>query len=252
MDNIIKAKGMLEENNYKPHYFPDIPVEYLSDGRGGSGKDGSIKNISFNNKGKANYDQLNGFSGDGQFVPENQEKNQKNKNNIEELAYARGFEKGEYAGSEAEKKKIDPILHQFSQALLDLEKIKREIYFNAENDTVELALTIAGKILCQEVSIKKEVVLSVVREALKEVVGHDKIKVRLNPSDMLIVKNAQVEIVNSVHNTDSVAFEEDGSISSGGCVIETNFGEIDARIERQFKVVQEAFRSVLEKSGSLP
>jgi len=33
----------------------------------------------------------------------------------------------------------------------------------------------------------------------------------------------------------------DESISDGGCIIETESGDIDARIEKQFQAVEEAF-----------
>ena len=34
---------------------------------------------------------------------------------------------------------------------------------------------------------------------------------------------------------------------NGGCIIETNLGDIDARIEKQLQAVEEAFRSEINK-----
>jgi len=51
-------------------------------------------------------------------------------------------------------------------------------------------------------------------------------------------------------NIENITFEEDETISDGGCVIETDFGNIDARIERQFQVVEEAFKSEIQRSIS--
>ena len=41
----------------------------------------------------------------------------------------------------------------------------------------------------------------------------------------------------------NISFEPDDTILSGGCVIETDFGDIDARIENQMAIVEKALRS---------
>ncbi len=50
-----------------------------------------------------------------------------------------------------------------------------------------------------------------------------------------------------VEGFEGVIFEGDESITNGGCFIETNFGDIDARIEKQLHAVEEAFKSELRK-----
>ncbi|MCK5205137.1 MAG: hypothetical protein KAR15_14740 [Desulfobacterales bacterium] len=37
-------------------------------------------------------------------------------------------------------------------------------------------------------------------------------------------------------------FEAEDSIQSGGCLIETDMGDIDARIEKQFQAIEESFQ----------
>ena len=39
----------------------------------------------------------------------------------------------------------------------------------------------------------------------------------------------------------------DESIPDGGCIIETESGDIDARIEKQFQAVEEVFQSLDKK-----
>jgi flagellar biosynthesis/type III secretory pathway protein FliH len=40
-----------------------------------------------------------------------------------------------------------------------------------------------------------------------------------------------------------VRFEADDHIRAGGCLIESDRGDVDARIEQRFRVVEEAFRA---------
>ncbi|MBW2170284.1 MAG: hypothetical protein JRG69_13695, partial [Deltaproteobacteria bacterium] len=98
-----------------------------------------------------------------------------------------------------------------------------------------------------EVATNKEVILRVVKEALKKVVDHERIKIRISPSDLQVCKNAKFQFSDLIDNIESITFEEDDTILDGGCVIETDSGDIDARIEKQLQVVEETFKSELQK-----
>lgn len=120
--------------------------------------------------------------------------------------------------------------------------MRKEIYLYAEKMTVNLALAIAKKVVCHEIATNNEVVLNVVKEAVKKVVDHGRIIIKINPSDLQFIKNSDHGFLNFVDNIKNITFEEDEAISDGGCIIETDFGNIDARIEKQFQVVDEAFK----------
>lgn len=168
---------------------------------------------------------------------------------IEEQAYAHGFSKGEQAGMELGQKRFEPILRGFQQALLELERIKKDLCLQAEKETVELALAIAKTVVCHEVHTNRSVVVHVIREALKNAVDLEHIKIRMNPIDLELISGSGHQLLNPSGEIEKIAFEEDETIQRGGCVIETNFGDIDARIERQLRVVEEVLRSELERSA---
>ncbi len=54
-----------------------------------------------------------------------------------------------------------------------------------------------------------------------------------------------------IENIDHVTLEAAENIQSGGCIIETDLGEIDARIEKQLQAVEESFRTAVEKTWSV-
>jgi flagellar assembly protein FliH len=166
---------------------------------------------------------------------------------IERQAYEEGFCRGEKDGFNKVETKLAPVLKNFKQALCELEKLKKELCRKAEEETVELALAIAKKIVGHEVATNKEIISHVVKEALKKAEDQEKIRIRVNPTDMEMIRDPEFkhsEMFTHIHN---ITFEEDDSISAGGCVIETDFGNIDARIENQLNTVEETFKSELKK-----
>jgi flagellar biosynthesis/type III secretory pathway protein FliH len=55
-----------------------------------------------------------------------------------------------------------------------------------------------------------------------------------------------------LENIDDVHLEAEDSIQSGGCLIETDRGDIDARIEKQFEAIEEAFQTQFEQPQQEP
>jgi len=168
---------------------------------------------------------------------------------LEEQAYISGFEKGEKEGLESSKSRIETLLISLDQALSGIDKAKEDLFLISEREAVELALSIARKIIHQEVSTNRGVVLNVAKAALKKVSNHKKIKIRLNPADLDFMNEVKSQMPDLVARFDEVIFEGDTSIGDGGCVIDTNFGDIDARIEKQLLAVEEMFMAEIRKRG---
>ena len=113
---------------------------------------------------------------------------------------------------------------------------------------MELALAIARQVICREIEMDKEVVVGVAREALAKVEDPAEIKIKMNPADLQFINDAKIQFSELIGDIDNVTLEAEDNIQSGGCVIQTNLGEIDARIEKQIQAVEESFRTALEKS----
>jgi flagellar assembly protein FliH len=185
---------------------------------------------------------------DGSGAPAAEDFEQK-KSRIEEQAYRRGFSEGQKKGIESEKQSLEPILQNFQQALRELEKVKEEIYRSAERESVDLALAIAKKIVYHEVSTSREAIVGVVRQAIRQVADRDRIRVRLCPKDLQLLVDPKRHLSGMVRDDSCIVVEGDESIASGGCVIETDMGDVDARIEQQLQVIEETLRIEMQQAG---
>ncbi len=161
-----------------------------------------------------------------------------------DTGFADGFEKGKLAVTA----ELEGVIQKLRLAYMDIEKYRKQLYLKAEKETVELALAVARKIIVQEISVDRQIVLNVVKGALDKVVDHENVKIRINPQDLETVQTALFEFLPHVEKLENVHFEADAAITSGGCIVETNFGNIDARIENQLDQIDVAFATELEKS----
>jgi flagellar assembly protein FliH len=125
---------------------------------------------------------------------------------------------------------INQLRDQFSATVEQVSSLSSQIIAQTETEMVELALEIAKKVVGREVTIDREVALTLVKISLAKLHNRTFAKVLLNPEDYNYIQSHLEKA--DFHG--SIELIEDRSISLGGCLIQTETGEIDARIESQF------------------
>jgi flagellar assembly protein FliH len=176
----------------------------------------------------------------------------------EQQAYCRGFgdgerkghELGEQAGLESAMKKLESLLTGCHKLLGELGDLHRQACRDVEADLVQLALAVARKIVGGEVSLGPDAVTRIIRQALARVEHAGRITIKLNPADLALLADTKPQSLSGLPEAGRAAFEADEGIARGGCLVEADGGEVDARIERQFQVVEEAFRAELDKEAA--
>lgn len=163
---------------------------------------------------------------------------EKRMENERENAHREGFLKGKKEGLEIEKRRLSSTLTAFANLIKELSESKKRILKDSEEETLGLAISIAEKVIHQEVSMEKGVILSVLRAAVKNILDKDEIKIRLNPRDYACMMEVKPEILRGFDGIRNMAFEEDEAIEQGGAVIETLSGEVDARLGHQLREIK--------------
>ena len=248
MYKIIKNDPSVSENGFKTHLFPSIAISTGPKFEWTTAEKNGFRPIDLGMNQDSPHDLPEGSPasetppGEAEDPTPGPEEMQRE---VEELAYAKGFVEGEKAGIGSEKKQLQPLYDTLSETISGLEKLKKEISHNAEKELVKLALAIAEKILHREIATDKEAIFRVVEKALVKIDAHERIKIRINKSDLELMSTSGFQISGLYKNAKNATIEGDDSISRGGCVIETDFGSIDARIENQLRAVEGALISEL-------
>jgi flagellar assembly protein FliH len=73
------------------------------------------------------------------------------------------------------------------------------------------------------------------------VTERDGMKVRLNPQDFHYITEIKEDFLREMDGVKNIVFEEDPGIKAGGVMVETMFGEVDARLEQQFDEIRSGF-----------
>ncbi len=161
------------------------------------------------------------------------QKARQEKEAIEMDAYNRGLEQGQEQGQKMAIKRLEPLFTTFEQAINELGQTRAMLSSRHENELIELTMLIAEKIVQHELKLKPETVLDIIRTATEHLTVTDEIRLKINPSDYEYLREMEEILSRKLTDRKQIHVVQDPSVSRGGALIETAFGDIDATIEAQ-------------------
>ena len=108
-----------------------------------------------------------------------------------------------------------------------------------EKHVINLAADIAMKIVAGT-PVDKSMVECVVKDALAKAEKDTDVVVLLNEADLELLSQADSELLQRTHGSSEVVFKASPEVSRGGCLLETRYGTVDARIETKADVLKKA------------
>ncbi|MBO4780283.1 MAG: flagellar assembly protein FliH [Selenomonadaceae bacterium] len=169
-----------------------------------------------------------------------------------DTGYADGKEDGIKDGKAHIERELAEIVRKANdkaqKTIRDAKEQTSEYFIRAEDDIVEVLMMAIDKILPQHFIDVPQVVLPVVREAIRHVRDQKEIKVHVEPDSYDLVLMARSEFQSML--TDGTAIIEiisDDALKPGDCVIETPNGGVDARLSTQLDLMKSALENVLNK-----
>lgn len=160
---------------------------------------------------------------------------------LERDAFTKGYAQGERAGMEAGAKRAEAMLRRVALTVEELGALRQTLANQSERQMVQLALMLARRIVHREVSLDPELVAAMAHVALKKLGTSSPATIRLNPDDYTVVARESARWTGT-----QVTVTPDPSIPRGGCLVESEFGRVDATLESQF---EEVTRALLGDSG---
>jgi flagellar assembly protein FliH len=156
---------------------------------------------------------------------------------IERESCERGLAEGQASAAAETSRAVEDLRQQLTQSLLEVARLRAEIAARAERDLVRLAIEIAKKIVHREVVVDHEIALTLARVALARLHNRAVARVCLHPEDYNYIQTHRERL-----GTDSsIEIVEDRAVGRGGCLVQTEMGDVDARIEQQFAEIERAF-----------
>lgn len=170
---------------------------------------------------------------------------------IQKQAYEEGYrlgkDEGYAAALEKRNNEINRGLSDLVDSLKSIQNLKPEMVQFNEAHLIQLVYKIAEKLSYDHIEQKPEVVLEVIRRAIHTAQAEEEVTVLVSPEQIKFLEKYKNSENDQFEFLDHVKLQASEQIKSGGCIIETNYGAIDARIEERFKKVWNELSAAIPK-----
>ena len=148
-----------------------------------------------------------------------------------------GRETGEQEGRARAVQKFEPqveqLINAWTAALERWETDRGEMLLAAREDVVRFAVAVARKVVMRVVKADSTVIEDQLAEALALLSRPTTIIVSVHPNDRPIIEAVLPRLVRRFQQCEQASVRDDETLTTGGCVVATAGGQIDATIETQ-------------------
>ena len=148
-------------------------------------------------------------------------------------ARSEGFEQGSQEGYQKGSAEVERLIERMHKILEAVMQRREEILQDTESQIVELVILMARKVIKILSENQKNVIMANTVAALRKVKTRGEVTLRVNIEDVKLTTAHADEFIQHVENVQGITVQEDSSVEKGGCIVETDFGAIDARISSQ-------------------
>jgi len=164
---------------------------------------------------------------------------------LEAAAYGKGYDEGLTAGTLAGEQQGVEMIKQVAAIVNEASALHDSMLHEAEPEMVALCLEIARKIIQAELRTNPDVVKSVLAAAVQKINGSPRVTIKVSPAQLETVRKHWLTAYGTNYREKEWSIEGDPTVASGGCVLDTKYGSIDAQIGTQFGEIQKTFALLL-------
>jgi flagellar assembly protein FliH len=159
-------------------------------------------------------------------------------------AHQEGFKLGKEDGYKAGQEAFAGYMKKAGDLIKQIMLEHKRVFDEVEPVLAKLAVEIAKKVISDEVNTNPDVVISVVKQALVKMRSREKVIIKVNPDDLEHARNNREIFAAMIEGIKEMDIVGDPRVDKGGCLIETNLGNTDARIGTQIEAIEIAFMNM--------
>lgn len=169
-------------------------------------------------------------------------------------AYNLGLEEGRKEAFDKVSAQIAERMESMDQLLNAIKDMKSEMATFNEAHLVKLMFQMASRLAKTELQSNGEAMVKILKDAVNLSQDEENITVRVSQQQFEFLEELKKETGRELEFVKRIRFEPSAEISDGGCIVETNYGEVDARIEQRveqlWSVLSENLPKVKDKVAS--
>jgi len=151
-----------------------------------------------------------------------------------------GFQQGYNEGLTVGKKEADKLRLQAQEVLDQARGLLKETVAETEPKIIDLAVEITTKLIQVQLELSPQQIKIIAQEALQKVKGGKNYLIHANPKDAEVLRSNKELLLQELPGNVTLRIIVDQHITPGGCLVDTEQGQIEATIDGQLDRVKKA------------
>lgn len=155
--------------------------------------------------------------------------------NAEEEGKQRGIQQGLIEVRE----QTDRILNDLAAMAAEANRQLQELFNDQETEMRKFVADVVSRVVQEKVEEDDEIVLRTIKKCLEGASDRQRIRILISAADEEAVREHCDDFRRAFDDVDEISIDTDPRVSRGGAMVETGYGSIDGRIDRQLNIVEE-------------
>jgi type III secretion protein L len=130
-------------------------------------------------------------------------------------------------------------LAHWNAAVAEVNAARDRHVAESEPELIRLAIRIAQKIIGEELRTNPEVIVNIARECLQGLGRERSLTLRVHPADVDLMRRCIDLLREAAGPQRSIEVVSDPAVGAGGCIVQSEYGVVDARLETQIRCMEE-------------
>lgn len=164
-----------------------------------------------------------------------------------EQAVTRGYAEGYADGSARADVEMAGLVATCERIALEAMNERMRVLGEQEEELVQLAISIASRIVNAAVDVDPDLVIDACRGAMRKAFHREQLHVLAHPDDLERLRAAGPQLARELGGIEHLDFVEERRIERGSVIVRTPAGEIDGTIAGKAARIEEVLREGMEQ-----
>lgn len=168
---------------------------------------------------------------------------------IKQKAYEEGYSAGRLVAEQENQQFLEEMNKIVQESIEKITQAKTDFLEQLTPQILKLVFQISEKVISAQVQINPDVVRTIVKETLAELIDSQEIYLHIHPDDCSLIESGIKSQLGDGLITQKIIFVSDETIERGGCIAETKTQFIDNQISSRLKLIIEEIIKLARENG---
>ena len=141
-------------------------------------------------------------------------------------------------GEDAARNEFIPFVKTLETLVQELSLFRKNMYPQVEREMVQMVMGLATKIIQTDLASREDSIRDIIHLAVGSILDRETMVIKVNPKDHVHIEHYSPILERLYPDINNLRFEASASVDPGGCIVQSNFGSVEASLDTLNKEIE--------------